>query len=185
MRKSVFLFFFFSVIFVIFQSCHEYASASANEESEPALLETMPVLEAGRRLILTRGNHWIYGIPGFGANNFPALMGEYRISSAENTGVFWVYLTREVLFFSQDWQPAGANNQRFERSGEDGFFAAFRVDARGVYWFVVFRFPPGFETAFSAGDFALLYQAWTDSLLDFLPPAGRIADTSLPAVVEF
>jgi len=161
--------------------------------------ESAQKAESARRMLLVRGNQWVNGIPGFGANGFFALKGEYQLlPRAENeagnngAGDFFVYLTKESLYFSADWQIRQQNralqqNRTLQRSGEDGFLAAVTIDdGRGSSWIAVFLFPLGIEeTGLGADAFDQLIRAWTGRFLYFYSLSRTIGELSLPAIVEF
>ena len=159
---------------------------------------------AGNEVVLIRGNYWITGIPGFGANGFSALSGEYRFQPAGGVatspgnitsygsgreGDFLVYVTRDVLYFSGEWQnrPGTGNSKVYQRSGEEGFLAAAILDdSRENSWVAILRFPKGLEGAGINGDvFDKLLRAWTTRLLYFLSLSKTPGDVSLPAVLDF
>ena len=151
---------------------------------------------AGREAVLIRGNYWVSGIAGFGANGFSAIAGEYRLQTAGNgeNGAkpeedFAVYVTKEALYFSGDWQtrPGMGNIPVFQRTGEEGFLAAAVVnDSRGDSWIAVFRFKRGLEGAGISGDiFNRMLQVWTNRLAYFISSARTPGDVSLPAALEF
>jgi hypothetical protein len=51
--------------------------------AEPAAGPAQPVQAFNRGAILIRGNEWVAGLPGFPANAFSALYGEYRLEFSE------------------------------------------------------------------------------------------------------
>ena len=152
---------------------------------------------AGRDAVLIRGNYWTRGVLGFDENGFSVLIGDYRISNGvlppgetakADAGSFSVSLTMEPIYFSDGWQPLSARNLRvFQRSGEDGFFAAIVLDdGLGTIWTAVFHFPLGLEGAgLALEDLSLLLRAWADSFLYFLSLSKTPTDLSLPAALEF
>ena len=140
----------------------------------------------GEEVVLIRGNHWVTGIPGFGINGFSALAGEYRF---QNTGDFSVYLTREPLYFSAEWQtrPGTGDISVVQRQSEEGYFAATVLDdGRETAWIAVFLFPRGLEGAGIGGSvFNRMLRVWTSRLSYFISLAKTARDVSLPAAVEF
>ena len=151
-----------------------------------------PDAEAGEAALL-RGNYWVKGIAGFGANSIPALAGEYRFRSAGEgqsgrQADFAVFATREPLFFSREWQPVEGTGavQALQRTGEEGFLAAVVVNIQESRWNAVFRFERGLEGAGLSGeDFNRLLQAWVNSFSFSLSHSTGIEDASLPAILEF
>jgi hypothetical protein len=137
--------------------------------------------------VLVRGNNWVHGIPGFGVNGFAALSGDYRFEGPSSG--FTVYVTRELLYFSEDWRlrPGMGNIELFQRSGEEEDFTALILDdSQGSFWTVVFLFPPGLAgTGLDAEAFNRLLRAWTARLSYFLFFSASPQDISLPGAVEF
>ena len=155
---------------------------------------------AATEAVLIRGNRWVNGIAGFGANGFPALSGEYRLqaraaANAASRGGhgaeadFSVHVTREALHFSGEWQPRGGtgNIPVLQRTGEEGFLAALVIaDRRGASWNAIFRFKDGLEGAgISGDDFNRLLQVWSGRFSFFLYLSTAPTDVSLPAALEF
>ena len=191
-----------------FSSCENTADnltaigdTSVNSVSLPAPAATLAAAPAAEvpEVVLVRGNYWVNGISGFGINGFSALTGEYRIrgfpAQPAEGGVFTVFVTREPLFFSGEWQnrpvPTGTAGTRnisvLQRSGEEGFFAATEVaDGRGTTWIAVLWFRTGLEGAGISGDvFNRIFRVWTSRLSYFLSLARMPGEISLPAVLEF
>ena len=166
------------------------ATAAANV---PATVPAKASATAGREVVLVRGNYWISGIAGFGANGFSALAGEYRFQAAGEKGNpegdFSVYVTREALYFSGEWQvrPGTGNIPVVQRTGEEGYLVAAAVDdGHGISWTAVFRFKRGLEGSGISGDlFNRMLQVWTSRLSYFLSNSRTAGDISLPAVLEF
>jgi hypothetical protein len=150
-------------------------------------------------MLLVRGNYWTHGISGFGHNRFSALTGEYRLdgvsgeAAANKNGganTFFVYLTREPLYFSEEWQTGRrgmTDIEIFQREGEEGFLAAVPLDdGRGASWVAVFRFPFGLEAAgLNDNDFNHILRIWIRRFSYFLSLAKTPGELSLPAAVEF
>ena len=171
------------------------AAARAPDRSEPA--------KTTRGIVLVRGNYWAHGVPGFGTNGFLALTGEYRLldftspGAGQETGTeenaaekeFSVYLTREALYFSDEWQNRAVTGQGqvLQYDSEEGFHvAAILEDGRGTSWIAVFRFKNGLEAAgFSGDSFDRMLRLWAGRFLNFLSTSKSSNDLSLPAVVEF
>ena len=141
---------------------------------------------------MVRGNYWAHGIPGFGANSFSALTGDYRIDGLSDGTAgqeeLSVYLTAETLYFSGDWQQRDTGDIRtFQQTSAEGFFtAAVLDDGRGNNWTAVFRFPRALaEAGFSIETYNLIIRAWTQRFLYFISLTKNPQEFSLPAVVEF
>jgi len=143
-------------------------------------------------IILTRGNNWIRGIPGFGINGFPALTGDYKIDGLDFE--FSVYVTMEQLFFTDEWQAkTGLGNLEAYKSSqisldddEQDLIAVLIEDGRDFVWTAVFRFPE----ADSAGgpDEVLLdrmIRVWAARLSYFLFLSDSPQNLSLPGALEF
>lgn len=156
--------------------------------------ETSLRVETTRRVVLSRGNQWVNGIPGFGVNVFAALAGEYRLSpraaggtGSGGAGDFSLYLTTESLFFTGEWQPWPQNDRILWRDDEGAFLAAMAIeDSRGgPSWIAVFEFSHGLEEAgLDANAFNQVIRIWTSKFIYFLSLSKIIEDVSLPAVVE-
>ena len=167
--------------------------------NEPAVQPVISVFDeqagAEREAVLLKGNDWITGLPGFDINGFPALSGVYRlegldIADGSDTGErgFYVYVTRELLFIGEEWQPANTGSVAyFERHEEEEFFAALILeDSQGGSWTIVFHFPFGLNAAGLDPDlFGAVFRNWTNRFQYFLFQINSPADLSLPAVVEF
>ena len=159
----------------------------------------VPSVATGAEAVLIRGNYWVSGITGFGANGFSALTGEYRLQTTPaarageeqsgNAGDFTVYATRDFLFFSGEWQAmeGTGNINVLQRPWEEGFLAALAVeDRRGTYWNAIFRFEQGLEGAgISRDDLNRLLRAWENRFPFFLSISRSPGEVSLPAAVEF
>ena len=202
-RKLVFSL-LLTALFLIFLSCEESGgtlSMAVSGTAGAGGAGSVPEPEANRqvdtirKMVLSRGNQWVSGIPGFGANNFSALSGEYRLSprAGSDTGTagagdFMIYLTMEKLFFSGDWvQLDNRVLRRHSDSSEGASLTAVLIDDhRGASWIAVFEFPRGDEeTVLGVNAFNQLLQAWAGKFLYFLSLSKTIGDISLPAVVEF
>ena len=187
--------------FFLMLACEKDSETSAAEEFPAVVIQGIPVLTLenrvslrdapGREALLASGNHWTAGISGFADNGFPALTGEYKLrgpSVRDEERVFSVHLTRESLYFPEEWQPLTAGSiPVFRRAGEEGFLtAALMDDGNGTTWTAIFRFPQGLE--YSGLDdvaFDQLLRAWTAKFLYFVSLTKTIEGLSLPAVVEF
>jgi hypothetical protein len=170
------------------------AIASANTGVSPTA-DASPAAPAGlvaarespREAVLVRGNNWVRGIPGFGVNGFPALSGDYRLQGPAPD--FTVYVTMEQLYLTDDWhaRPGMGNVEVFQRSGEEGDFAAVLVeDGRGILWTAVFLFPERSDRAGLGEDaFNRLLRVWSARLSYFLFLSASPDHVSLPGAVEF
>jgi hypothetical protein len=147
-----------------------------------------------RRAVLARGNAWVTGIPGFGANAFPAISGEYRLefssSGAEGGETVSVWLCGEPLRFAGGaWQPwSGSGRSAVQRREGEAQLLGFSFNGGpglGV-WTAVFQFPRGIEAAGLNGESAgALINRWVDRVLYFLFLIKNPADVSLPAAFTF
>jgi hypothetical protein len=152
---------------------------------------------AQRRAVLARGNKWVRGIPGIADNAFPALLGEYRLEGLDPQGpeergpaAFFVYISRESVFFSGDWQrqPGAGNNAVFQRFRGNDLLAAMVLEAGPLQgsWTVVFEFPGGMAAmGLEDAAFNRLIGVWTSRFLYFVSLIKMPGDVSLPAAVVF
>lgn len=155
------------------------------------------VTAAQRRAVLARGNGWVTGIPGIAGNAFPALLGEYRLegpdlprAEGEGPAVFFVYIGREPVFFSGDWQrrPGTGSNVVFQRFRGDDFLAATVLETEPDQdsWTVIFEFPGGIAAAgLEDAGFNRLMETWGSRFLYFVSLIKTPGDVSLPAAVVF
>jgi hypothetical protein len=154
------------------------------------------VYAAERGAVLTRGNGWVSGVPGFGDNAFPALSGEYRLEGMETpeagakagTTGFSVRTSRAPLFFSGDWEPRSGINAVYQRFRGKDFLAAAVLDGGPDLgaWTVIFEFPGGIEeSGLGNAGFNRLIGVWSSKFLYFLSLIKTPGDVSLPAVVVF
>jgi hypothetical protein len=143
---------------------------------------------AAGEMVLIRGNYWVSGIPGFGVNSFSALAGEYRLKSGADAD-FSVYLTREPIYFSAEWQirPGTGDISVHQRTGETGYLAAAMLDdSPGSSWVAVLFFPKGLEGAGISGDaFNRMFRVLTGRILYFISLSRSPRELSLPAALEF
>jgi hypothetical protein len=122
-----------------------------------AAIPVQMVQAAGRRAVLIRGNEWVLGLPGFPANAFAALYGEYRLefpgeavsagTGSEGTGAgdpriadpsfaeappdFYLWLSKENLYLPEDlWETrAGITGYTVQQRNEgDSLLAASVID---------------------------------------------------------
>jgi hypothetical protein len=154
-----------------------------------------------RRVILVKGNEWVFGLPGLGENAFTALYGLYSSESDDSPeespapdqrrGTLSVWLSREWLYFSDArWEirPDVSAYRVLQRYEGDTLIVAVFPEGRtaGDDWTIFIQFP---ERGAAAGlnDRAVnrLIEAWTSRCLHFLSRAETKADVSLPAVVFF
>jgi hypothetical protein len=142
-----------------------------------------------RGIVLVRGNAWTLGVPGFGSNAFRALSGDYRLVGAGPAPAFFsVHVTGEPLYFSPAWRRRSGRGglEVFERSGEDGFFAAALLEGEGTLWTAVFHFPGGLDgTGLNEAALLQLLGAWSERFLHFFFQAKTPGDLSLPATLYF
>ena len=200
--KRFFLLFLSAFFLICLSSCEKSGDVFENgenptEENSAAVPVALPgSVTADRELVLIRGNYWVTGIAGFGANSFLALAGEYRLQAAgilrpeppSGEGDFSVCLTMEPLYFSGEWQvrPGTGNISALQREGEEGFLVAAVVhDSRGTSWIAVFRFKQGLEGIGINGDlFNRILQNWVSRVSYFLSLSKTQGDISLPAALE-
>ncbi|MDR2257874.1 MAG: hypothetical protein LBE14_01855 [Treponema sp.] len=146
-----------------------------------------------RRAVLSRGNTWITGIPGFGNNVFPAVFGEYRLefspSGPEDAAVS-VWLCGEPLHFAEGaWLPwNGSGLSAVQRRDGDAWLLGFSFSGGsglGV-WTAVFQFPRGIAAAgLDETSVNALINKWVERVLYFLFLIKSSADVSLPAAFAF
>ncbi|MDR1618418.1 MAG: hypothetical protein LBS06_05145 [Treponema sp.] len=156
-----------------------------------------PAPEAGaqntgrRAAILMSGNRWVTGIPGFGDNAFPALIGQYRLETAApgeeqppaGEGGFSIWLTAEPLVFPEGlWRPWGGLPGALERKGGEGHFISLPPSAERGAWTAVFLFPGPVPDDASLNR---LIGAWTDRFLYYFSLVKIPTDVSMPAAVYF
>ncbi|MDR0623053.1 MAG: hypothetical protein LBG10_01315 [Treponema sp.] len=146
-----------------------------------------------RRAVLSRGNTWVTGIPGFGSNVFPAVYGEYRLEFSPAGGgdqAVFVWLCGEPLHFAESlWRPWNGSGLSVvqRREGEARLLGFSFSGGSGLgIWTAVFQFPQGIEAAgldeISAN---ALINKWADRVLYFLFLIKNPADVSLPAAFAF
>jgi hypothetical protein len=167
-------------LMVLLFSCGSEKPPPAGTDPEAAA----PQPAVPREAVLTRGNGWVTGIPGFGSNAFPALSGEYSLGAA----VFSVYASREPIFFSDTWQrrPGTGTAAVFQRLVGNTFLAAAVLEAGPDPWTVVFEFPGGIaDTGLEDAAFNRLIGAWSSRFLYFVSLVKTPGDVSLPAAVGF
>lgn len=209
MRKQAFSL-LLSALFMVsmLSSCEKNGEASESREDSTGIPQEIPdaAPQENHAVILIRGNYWTPGIPGFGANSFSALTGEYRFedlsSQTDETGEsnegrdFSVYLTMEPLYFSEEWKqrPRTGDITVFQRTGEEGFITATVLEdsreasdfPKGVSWTAVFLFPRGLEEAgFSEDVYTQMLRIWMGRFSYFLSLSNTTREISLPAVVDF
>jgi hypothetical protein len=146
-----------------------------------------------RRAVLSRGNTWVTGIPGFGNNAFPAVSGEYRLEfppSGMGDQAIFVWLCGEPLRFAEGlWRPWNGSGlsvvQRREGEAQLLGFSFSGGSGLGV-WTAVFQFPQGIEAAgLDETSVNALINKWVDRVLYFLFLIKSPADLSLPAAFVF
>jgi hypothetical protein len=147
-----------------------------------------------RRAVLSRGNAWVTGIPGFETNVFPAVFGAYRLEfpspgTEDGEGVL-VWLCGEPLYFAESaWQPwSGSGFSVVQRREGDVLLLGFSFSGGPSLgtWTAVFQFPQGIEAAGLNRESvnALIYK-WTERVRYFLFLIKNPADVSLPAAFTF
>jgi hypothetical protein len=152
-----------------------------------------------RRIILTRGNEWVSGLPGWEENAFAALYGLYfpefppspEQQGERSAGTFSVWLSRERLYFSESrWEkrPGIFSCPVLQQYEGEALLAAAPLGERAPEkdWTVIFQFPGG-PAAAGLNDAGVnrLIEVWASRCLYFLSRAEGAADLSLPAVVSF
>jgi hypothetical protein len=154
-----------------------------------------------RRIILVKGNEWVFGLPGLGENALTALYGLYSsefddfpgetTAQDQRRGTLSIWLSQEWLYFSEArWEkrPDISAYRVLQRYEGDTLLVAVFPERRpaGGGWTIFIQFP---ERGSAAGlnDRAVnrLIEAWTSRCLHFLSLAETKADVSLPAVVFF
>ena len=189
----------FLSILLLAGSCAKTGESSASDVVPPSAgtagksAESPAATERGAVLLM--GNSWVSGVPGFEANGFSALTGEYRLDGLAagdgkdaGEGEFSVYITREILYFSGEWKSSRTGNITvFQRSGEEGFIAAVVLEKNQEnIWTVIFQFPSGTEQGGLVPDvFNSMLRSWVNKFQYFLSQARSTAEISLPAVVVF
>jgi hypothetical protein len=149
-----------------------------------------------RRAVLSRGNTWVTGIPGFGTNVFPAMFGEYRLElppagAAQGERLFSAWLCGEPLHFTEGaWQPRSGIpgiSAVQQRDGEARLFGfSFSGGTNLGVWTAVFQFPQGIEAAgLDEAAVNALIGTWVERVRYFLFLIKNPADVSLPAVFTF
>jgi hypothetical protein len=166
-----------------------------------------------QRALLSSGNEWRTGIPGFGDNVFSSFFGEYHIetSSVENgssrgqavsaeggvsdssetqpAGVFSVYVSGEALIFAQDlWRPRPGFAPALQRGESGSLFVATPFAGSGTLgsWTILFRFPADLEQAgLDETSANRLINVWIARFRYFFSLIKTASDISLPAVVNF
>jgi hypothetical protein len=136
----------------------------------------------GQGAILTQGNLWQPGIPGFGENAFQALYGSYRLEGSEfDAEVFSVWMAREPLYFGNEWQTGTAIGglEAYRSTQGNRQFIGFYLQEGA--WTAVFEMPA------SLGEARMnrLIEAWIGRFLYFFSLAKGPGEISLPAVVNF
>ncbi|MDR0876952.1 MAG: hypothetical protein LBN21_02780 [Treponema sp.] len=140
--------------------------------------------------VMIKGNSWITGIPGFGANVFPAISAEYR--SGDTTFSIWV--SGEPLVFSQAvWEsrtlPRGSRlTGVMQRDNGGTLLVGFPLNSENETgaWTVLFQFPRRTaDTGFDDAGADRLIAAWTSRFRYFMSLVKTASDISLPAVVTF
>ncbi len=136
--------------------------------------------------ILVEGTLPSVGIPGFGKNAIPCLMGVYRLESGLEVTA---RITREPLVFREGlWKDADGYS-RAVREGAEGdaivlvteSAAVIRRDSGGRgRWYYVISFDPGIPVSARA-DFMDSFAPKADG---FISAASNPADISLPAVLR-
>jgi hypothetical protein len=173
----------------------EAAGFTAPAEPAARPVRTAPADE--RRAILTRGNSWVAGLPGFSANAFAALYGEYRlefpgeaVSGGIGPGDFYVWLSKEPVYLPTDiWEArTGITGYTgWQRAEGDSFLVASEVEGgtNRDTWTVLFQFPQTIGAVLSSGEMNLLIRTWLSRFRYFLSLANISTDISMPAVVNF
>jgi hypothetical protein len=176
--------------------------------------EPVRMAAASRGAILIRGNEWLTGLPGFPANAFAALYGEYRIefpgdalpagSGFEGTDTgeprmaalsfieappdFYVWLSKENLYLPQDLWETRADIAGYtvrQRNEGDSLLAALAIDGGTDRDSWTLLFQLPRPAGLSPAETDLLIRTWTSRFRYFLSLAATPADVSLPAVVNF
>jgi hypothetical protein len=124
------------------------------------------------QLVLERGNRWIAGIPGFGANALQAFTGEYRIPG--KTELVQLWLTRELLYF-EGWTSRGISNYTVL---QNSLYPQLTAIALGGIWTIVISLPP--EMSQDEADRILAACA-----ARFNNISTSVRDMSLPAMIPF
>lgn len=132
------------------------------------------------RAILVRGTESVKGLPGFAANAFEAIYGEYRLEASGATVQVWA--TREPLYFDQTaWtKRVGGGDVSLRRTDADGrVILAAEPSVPG--WTAIAAFPP---TALAATEMDLFFRLFMERFSHFLVGAKLPTDASFPATIE-
>jgi hypothetical protein len=175
-----------------------FAAAFLVAPSPLAAQSARTAAEPAARLV--RGAEPVLGLPGFGANAFPAIYGEYRLAAAPDAPAVRVWASREALYFAPGaWKSGRAGDYRAYRraAGPDerelpagGSFRLVALDrplptggqgGRPEDWSLVAAFPAETAADTEAGFMAAL----TGRFAYFALSAKSPADVSLPAYLEF
>ncbi len=137
--------------------------------------------------LLERGGRPVSGLPGFGANAFRALYGEYSLyGRADSDGpqpeLIRVWVSGEPLYFSAGlWAEERAGGLVLYASREGGLWAADGASAGGLAsWTVIFGFG-GTLPETNRRDFIAKFIA---RFSYYLGSARTSTDVSLPAILE-
>jgi hypothetical protein len=142
--------------------------------------------------VLSRGNTWTAGIPGFGENAFRALFGEYRLEGPafgdSSPGMFFtVRLCRDPLLFDSSWQGRTVgDHEAFQRREENRLLEALILEEnfRGR-WTVLFEYPPELETSLGRPLMDKLFGSLSSRISYFISLARTPGDYSLPGAINF
>ncbi len=174
-------------------------SLSSVSTNQPIFNETESVETP--TIILMKGNNLHYGIPCFGENAIPAILGEYKLempedaikqSDADSPLLINSWLTSEFIYLSPErWK---------ERTSLERFHAMEMIDDEDLY--IVLRFP---DTITDQAKWSILFcipketidagitdvminrmiQNWTLKLSYYISISRNESQISLPAVIAF
>jgi hypothetical protein len=131
------------------------------------------------RAILVRGTESVKGLPGFAANAFEAIYGEYRLEASGATVQVWA--TREALYFDPAaWTKRVGGYAPQRRTDADGsVILAAEPSVPG--WTAIAVFPPN---GVAATEMDLFFRLFLDRFSHFLVGAKVPTDASFPATIE-
>jgi hypothetical protein len=171
------------------------APLSAQAGGASPVAAPRPVAKPDMSALLVRGTEPIKGLPGFGANAFDAIYGEYRFETGATTVLVWA--TREALYFDPlAWTPRKVGlytaQSRKGDLGNEG--PAVREDGKMTEerlliatelsvsdWTVIAAFP---LEGFLAAEIDRFLGLFLDRFTYFLTGAKIPTDVSFPATIQ-
>jgi hypothetical protein len=132
------------------------------------------------RAILVRGTESVKGLPGFEANAFESIYGEYRLEMSGVTVQVWA--TREALYFDPAaWSKRTVGSYASQRRTDADGRVIFAAEPSVPGWTAIAVFPPD---GIAATEMDLFFRLFLDRFSHFLVGAKVPTDASFPATIE-